>query len=248
MTERIDISLDMAQLDINDTQMLPNGLFAQPCIDLHILRLCCLVSEYTFLGNDGSKVMPHALRMACADAVQNVAMISVRIKSLFKTVNGAHRQLGKLAWELITKTAETQKQNIKVSAPKKVKELCVILESLKEGWGDDEENFVASDRSTTWLTLTDDLSDFLGEHISNFEALADAYGGALISPQSKEEEDISNLLEDAPQSLIGHIARILTLAPLGKFAHDMFERSMLTSDWFFAFKKSVVDAGQTMQD
>ena len=238
INEKLEMDIDLSEIEVNDENILSNGWHGQPCVDPHILALVCAVLEYsTYNAEHKSMVMPHSMRLACAHAVKHESIVSVRMKSLFKTVNGATRQLGKVGWELIKSVAAEHVAVLEVSSPTQVSELNDTLEVLKEGWVGFGED---------WLALAEDLSQFLEISGSKLSALSDAFGKRW-TPKSEEEEAIARLLASVPRTLITHLSKLLGIAPLQRLTANIFDRSMITNPWYQEFKQSVLDSGESMQ-
>ena len=92
--------------------------FSQTSItDLHCLRMCCLSLEYAL---NAKLVMPHDLRIAAAELVQNKEMISPRLRSLFKLVCGAKAQNGRTSWDHMEKVETALRDVLAASDPVEV--------------------------------------------------------------------------------------------------------------------------------
>ena len=74
----------------------------QALTELTCITVCGLVAGYL----KKSQPLPRALRANCLAVVRNKHALSARLKSVLKTIHGAQKQLGKLAWDHMLKMHE----------------------------------------------------------------------------------------------------------------------------------------------
>ena len=214
------------------------GYFVQSFIDMHILRLCAEALDYSALGEQSKCPMPHRLRLECVAADANSAKISVRFRALFKQVNGATKQIGKHAWEVISKASSNHSISLEVASPQSVKDLAHVISVFSDG---------TSSQASDWMSLTDDLAELCDEWGDKLTKLAQCFG-VSFQPSSVEQHEIAALLKATPKALISHLSTILKTMPLARFTQDLFCKSLLSSEWYGSFKKSVVDGGAEVSE
>ena len=230
--------IDLVELQENKGAKLSNGWFMQPYWDLQTLIVCLLVQEF---ANDNNKVMPHYLRNACVQVFQHSTMCSARLKSLFKTVNGSHRQLGKIAWDYIEEASSRHAIHLEVSSPSNIDDLKGVLDILNED--------LTSMSDASWCDLTNDLADLLEDSGSKLTALADAYGGNPLDTNNDEQVSIGKILVDTPRVLIQVMSKLLSSAPLSNFNTSViFNDVLLSSEWYSNWKRQASEAGSLTED
>ena len=137
--------------------LLGNGWFMQSWVDALCLRICGQVLKLEATGTPPSRV----LRRRCAEIKTHAKLLSSRLKSLFKTINGSQSQHGRIAWEAIQRLSDTQSLSSLFDATtlKNMREKCGTLRGLLQ----DEQWSPAYNFVVDWLNDDMDLLDKFGE-------------------------------------------------------------------------------------
>ena len=176
--------------------------------------------EFSDVGNNKNAVMPYELRVQVILVVRNQSKLSSRLKSLFKTVNGASGQLGNKAWEAMQSIEAEFTVSAQLDSPKKVQELSDALEAI----GNKES-------ITEWEHICDELAAYYDSSGDYIRQIGDTFSGAkghnsIGSPQL--QTFVGSLLP----SIFDVFSKLFAQTNgLAEFTEIVFRRNFHNSDY-----------------
>ena len=168
----LHLRLDVPKLPWNIVQhsgsgegKLVPGWYQQPAVDL----LCVYVIGQTVKHqheNGAQKAFDRTLRQQCHEVISAEAMLSPRLKSLFKKINGAKAQHAKVAWDLMRGAHDAFNQQLD----------CNVSADVVNGW----ITRLAAATEKGADEIYDAMADIYNTHASELRMVALTYGHTSV--------------------------------------------------------------------
>ena len=145
-------------------QLVP-GWYQQPAVDLLCVYVIGQVVQHQ-LEKGAQKAFDRTLRQQCHELVSAEAMLSPRLKSLFKTINGAKAQHAKVAWDLMRTAHDAFNQQLD----------CDVSADVVQGWI--TKLAAAAEKGAD--EVYDAMADIYNGHASELRMVGLTYGHSSI--------------------------------------------------------------------